>query len=249
VLQKELEKRPEGLSRKPTISGVLSQLSNSDLIPVDQQERGLGHLISTLIRKNFFDAFPAFVNLTVEGFKQANKRGEIDECSLEEFFNLSLVDSNTFQYVTRDSRPARESVAIYGYAIGAIMAQDGIINRIKRNIMDEIITIFQSLITTNLPDGIIEQLEDYINHLLEQIVPSLKQIMFEILRSDEVAEVATGCCGWCKKLKKKDKENLTRGICHMMGGMLGTVFGEGFEHGANELAEGICGIINTGPGS
>jgi hypothetical protein len=33
------------------------------------------------------------------------------------------------------------------------------------------------------------------------------------------------------------------GICHMLGAVLGRIFGEGFERGADELAQGICGII------
>jgi hypothetical protein len=227
--------------RRPTITGVLSQLE--DVLPIGQQERGLAQMIPILIKKHFSDALPAFVGLTTEGFKHTVQEKGINECSLEEFFTFSLVDPDTFQYVTRDQRPRRESIAIYGYATDAIMGRDGIINRIKRNIMDEVLMIIQLLITPNLPDEVVLQLEQYIDHLLGQIVPSLKRAMFEILRSDMVAEVATGCCGWCKMLKKEDKENLTRGICHMLGAMLGRIFGEGFEHGADELASGICSII------
>ncbi|MDR2371583.1 MAG: hypothetical protein LBD60_00315 [Puniceicoccales bacterium] len=237
------------LSRNPTLTGVFSRLDNDDLRSTGQQEQGLARAIPILIKKHFWDALPAFVDLTLTGFKRAIKEGGVNECSLEELFTLSLMDSDTFQYVTRDRRPPRESVAIYGFATDAIMGRDGIINRIKRNIMDEILMIIQLLITPNIPDEVIEQLEAYVDHLLRGICPDLKRAIFEILRSDEVAEVATSCCGWCRKLTKENKKNLTMGICHMLGAMLGRIFGDGFEHGADELAQGICGIINAQNGS
>ncbi|MDR2812655.1 MAG: hypothetical protein LBB05_02630 [Puniceicoccales bacterium] len=239
-----LHQHPEtgSFSRRPTITGTLSQLDSSDLLPIMQQERGLARIIPILVQKYFFDALPAFVDLTVTGFRQIIRNGSISECSLEEYFTFSLIEPDTFQYVTRDQRPPRESVAIYGYATDAVMGRDGIINRVKRNIMDEILMILQFFIMHNIPDELIAQLENYVDHVLGQIVPALKQAMFEILR-DIVAEMATGCCSWCKKLSKEDKKNLTRGICHMLGGVLGRIFGEGFELGADELANGICGII------
>ncbi|MDR1907063.1 MAG: hypothetical protein LBQ03_02505 [Puniceicoccales bacterium] len=242
ILPKDFEPMIPRLRRKATISGVLGNLNESDLIPLEQQERGLAQMIPILIKKHFFDALPAFVDLTVIGFKRTLRERGINECSLEELFTFSLVHPDTFQYVTRDQRPPRESVAIYGYATDAIMGQDGIINRIKRNIMDEILMVIQLLIAPNIPDEVGVQLEQYVDHLLLRIIPPLKQAMFEILRSDLVTEVAT-CCGWCRKLKKENKESLTRGICHMLGAVFGRLFGAGFEQGADELANGICGII------
>ncbi|MDR1366914.1 MAG: hypothetical protein LBJ13_03360 [Puniceicoccales bacterium] len=232
------------LQRHPTVTGVLSELPGSGSRTAVQQERGLAQMIPILIKKHFFDALPDFIRLTVTGFEQALENGGVDECSLAEFFDLSLVDPDTFAYITRDQRPPRQSVAIYGYATDAIMRRDGIINRIKRNIIDEILMIIQLLITPDLPDEVIAQLENYIDHLLAQIVPPLNRAMFEVLQSEMAAEIATRCCfGWCRKLKKEDKQNLVRGILHVLGGVLGGIFGEVVTHGADEIATGICGII------
>jgi hypothetical protein len=184
--------------RRATITGIFNPLDDGDLMSIDQQEQGLARIIPISIRKHACDALPAFVNLTVTGFKRAIKEGGVNECSFETFFTFSLVDPDTLQYITRDQRPPRESIAIFGYATDAVEGRDGIINRIKRNIMDEILLIIQSLIAPNPPDEVVLQLEQYVDQQLARIVPSLKRAMFEILRSDMVAEVATGCCGWCR---------------------------------------------------
>jgi hypothetical protein len=233
---------PSNLRRKPTISGALSQFDSSDLLTRRQQERGLAQIMVIKVKKETYGIFPDIAKTTTKGFEQIIEKKDLNECSLIEFIEFSLVDPDSFQYVTRDQRPPRESATIYDYATDAITGGDGIINRLKRNIMDEILMIIQSLITHNISDEVIAQLENYIDHILGQIVLPLKRAMFEILRSI-AAERATGCCGCCKKLSKADKKNIARGICHMAGSVLGTVFGDGFERGANELASGICSLI------
>jgi hypothetical protein len=229
--------------RKNTMSGCLSQLDKISLMSVTQQEKGLARMIPIMIQKALTDALPQFVNLVIRGFRQVCEDGGINECSLNEFFELSLRDRDTFQYVTRDKRDPRRSVAIYSYAQAAVTGQNGIINRMKRNILDELFMVIQALIIENIPQEAIEQLTGYVDMRLDELTEALKHAMFEILRDIVFADGGTSCCGCCGKASKKDKQNLAMGITHMLGGVLGTFFGDGFERGADELAQGICGII------
>jgi hypothetical protein len=233
------------LSRRPTIKGILGHLRDGILLSTDQREQGMARMLSFLLQKHCNDILPAFISLTVEEFEQVLEEGGIDECSLEESFAFSVMNPKIIELIVRSQHSLRKAIAVYGYAAGSIMGPNGVVNRMKGNIMDEALMIIQLTITPNIPPEVVSQLERYVDHLIGQIVPALKQATFEILQSDMAAEVATGCCGSCKKLKKKDKENLANGICHMLGGVLGRFFGEGFERGANELAQGICGIINA----
>jgi hypothetical protein len=83
------------------MTGVLSILSETYLIPVGQQERDLAQIMLILIKKNCSDALPEFVDRTVTRFKQACKTGKVQECSLEKLSAFSGIHPDIFQYVTR----------------------------------------------------------------------------------------------------------------------------------------------------
>ncbi|MDR2371582.1 MAG: hypothetical protein LBD60_00310 [Puniceicoccales bacterium] len=231
--------------RKPTITGTLSSLDEKSLLSTGQRERRLALIMHNGIQDQLHETLPVFAAITLNGFKQALREGGVNECSLEELFNFSFVDHETFQHIVRGLHSPREAVAIYGYATDAITGKDGLVNQIKHKIMREIRQVIQVLIMGNIPDEVIEQLEAYCDYLLEEIIPALKLAMFEYLQGDEVAEVATGCCGWCKRLTKENKKNLTKGILHTLSGALGLFFGRCVEQGLDEIAQGICGIIDA----
>ncbi|MDR0740863.1 MAG: hypothetical protein LBF34_04105 [Puniceicoccales bacterium] len=231
--------------RRPTITGTLSSLDEKGLLSTRQRERRLALIMHNGIRDQLHETLPVFAAITLKGFKQALHEGGVNECSLKELFDFSFADHETFQHIVRGLHPPREAVAIYGYATDAITGKDGLVNQIKHKIMREIRQVIQVLIIGNIPDEVIEQLEAYFDYLFEEIIPVLKLAMFEYLQSDEVAEVAIGCCGWCKRFTKENKKKLTEGILHTLGGVLGLFFGRGVEQGLDEIAQGICGIIDA----
>ncbi|MDR0417886.1 MAG: hypothetical protein LBH08_00415 [Puniceicoccales bacterium] len=212
-------------------------------ISSEQQERGLAEIIFILLGRNMFAALPEFTKLLMAGIKKMLREGCVNEGSFQEFFMLALRNPQTFEYVTHTGRSAREALAMYTFVADAVTEQDGIINLVKCNVMNDIIMIIQHLIVPDIPEEVIMRLENFIDQQMDEITPILIQTMFTVLQSDGVAEIATGCCGWCKKLKPEDKQNLAKGICHTLGVVLGRFLGTGIESAADELANGICGLI------
>jgi hypothetical protein len=128
---------------------------------------------------------------------------------------------------------------MYSYVTGAIMGDDGIINRIKHNILDDIFLIIQALLMDDIPDAVIEQLEGYVNYRLSLFIPAFKQVFFEILYSDAVAE-SVGCCG----LRKQDRKELIMAIVRMFSSASGRLIGPGFEQGVLEAADVVFRAID-----
>ncbi|MDR1435437.1 MAG: hypothetical protein LBI77_03475 [Puniceicoccales bacterium] len=236
---------------KAAMAGILRSTEefareNSDLeLPsTSQKEKALKQIIPILIKKHFSDALPAFVALTRKGFKEEiGRRGGIDDCSLDQLLNFALVDPDTFRYLTRGERPERRSIAVYGYASNAIEGHDGIINRIKRNIMDDFILWVSALISPNIPRKAINQLENFLDKLLEQVIPSLKQSMFTLLRSDFMID-SVGCCRFCRKITPETRQQIASGAVNIIGSVLNHFLGDGFKEGAWNLAIGIFNAIN-----
>ncbi|MDR2807078.1 MAG: hypothetical protein LBB11_02895 [Puniceicoccales bacterium] len=217
-----------------------------------EEKIALTKVVMALLKKHFSYALPSFIKLTTKAFKEkVASNGGIDDCSLEQLFSLALLDQNTFAYVTRDQRPICKSVSVYGYVSEAVGGEDGIINKIKRNIMDEIILWISALVPigdVEQQQHIIQLLEDFLNDFLLQMAQALKQMMFALLSRNEGSynvEDSAGCCG-CQTLNKitpATKQKIVSGLTNMIGQTIDHFLGSGFSQNVCQLANGIFSAI------
>ncbi|MDR2200693.1 MAG: hypothetical protein LBN94_01060 [Puniceicoccales bacterium] len=234
---------------KATITGCLSRMEDAvccaggELPSIQDKEQQLAAIMPILIKKYFYAILPAFVDLTLHSFEVeiTGARG-LKNSELEEIFNLSLVDPDTFQYVTRDQRPAKVSVAIYGYAEQSIEGKDGILNKIKRNVMDEIVLWLSALISPQIPGAVIQQVEHFLDDFFRQMMSPLKQAMFTVLKNfkDEFDENSYSCC-WkrCKKITPATRARIADGVAKTVGAVVDHFVGNGFSAGVVGLAGGL----------
>lgn len=209
----------------------------------ENRNKNFVHILQILIAKHFSNAFPEFVQLIIEGYEHKN-------CSFAELVEFVLHEPNEYEYVKRDRRQPRKLVAMHCYVEDAISGEDGIVNRVKRNIIDEII-MWLSLSYPELPDEFIDQLDHVVTNAMAPIVDALrKAVILELQHSDFDADYVM-CCGCkCKKLSPEAKQQIKEQILSGVGGILHGVtkkfLGEEVADGVSNLFSGITSIFTGG---
>jgi hypothetical protein len=231
--------------RRDTITGLFNEFDGQK-ISTRRLEQNLAREIKSLITYYVTNAMSIFVQFVTKGCEEAlNKYQNNPEDAMADLLKLRLMNEQTFRYVVQQSsRPSHEALALYQHAGQCVQGNDGVINKIKFKVMNRILSIVRMLYP-DIPEEVVEQLEEYIDSLLIPLGDALVDVVFELLEDDAFAPA--GCCGCCKKLSKKDRRRIALGAAQMVGAVLGRIFGQGFEDGVNLVARGICGAVQRSP--
>ncbi|MDR2807079.1 MAG: hypothetical protein LBB11_02900 [Puniceicoccales bacterium] len=247
---------PQGDRLRGVFSASNFQLDNSDSTLI-QKEEALADLIPHLIKKHFHNKLQAFVKLTLEGFRYCENSESIDDnCFYEEFFNLSFVDPNTFQLIVQNQRPVYRLWTIYKYADNAVRGENGIIDDIKHNILEETIPWIDALISPDLlevpfyqPEIFLEnvtrKLKKFLDKTLHSTAQTVTKVLFELLKNkNEFIGDSAGCCGGsCSKITPETKQHVISSLGGIMGSVVNKVLGQDFSDNALHFANGIFNAL------
>jgi hypothetical protein len=170
--------------------------------------------------------------------------------SHQEFLAAHIKYNETFRYVRRGDRTERQQIALYTYMDSALASDDGLFNKVKRNVLDAMCIhtdIYNGLMGVISPDEVLDEekflqyLEEYIDNILNVLLPKINNASFALI-SDLMAE-STCCC--CSMLSHKDWMQLASAAGTMLKGVLKKILNEDIVEGAAGLVKMIpkmCGI-------
>lgn len=205
--------------------------------------------IQTSIAKHVCAAFPDFIKITIKKFVTLLKEHPSDiESTMEDYMKFCLLNQRSLPYIMRDNRQsATQQLGIYTYAQAAVSHQDGIINKVKRNVIDEIRLWFNVFL--NIDENTYSKVEKIIDDMLIPLSDVLTRATFQVLDTDEYLPLTKGgclCFGRCfggKKISKETKHKLVAGLTGVLAGALKFIVGDTLAEGAKDTAIGIWDAI------
>jgi hypothetical protein len=187
----------------------LSSYSDSQSIYLNTFFKELEPIINANLKQQLSNAFAGFVEALV---KKIENEG-IKDLSHLEFLKAHLKHEATFRYLRRSDRSEREQMALYTYADAAVAGNDGLFNKVKRNVLDEIyllVGLYNALIEQISPDDLIEEekflqyMDNYVGSILDMMLSQVTGAAFSLL-SELIPEP---CCGCLAKTKLSYNERV-----------------------------------------
>ena len=197
------------------------------------------------IKKHLYQAYPAFINVTVKEFCKIMKENPSSiKVSIEEYMSHALMDHEHFQYITRGNRSPRQTLGVYSYAQAAVNDDDGIINKVKRNVMDEMFSWINVFFNVN--EGVLLNIEDFLDRLLEELSERITEATFDLLNQSEYLDQSGGFLrnfDFLKGVSKETKSQIANRLKGTICGVIESQLGSNFIDNVNGLAKSVCRAV------
>jgi hypothetical protein len=198
-------------------------------------------IINASLKQQLSIAFSGFVETLVQKIEDKG----IKDLSHQEFLTAHLKHEATFCYLGRADRSKRDQMALYTYADAAVAADDGLFNRVKRNVLDEVymlIGLYNSLVKQLSSDYIVDEreflqyIEHHINAVLDTMLPRVAGAVFTLL-SELISEPCCGCLS-NTKLSYDERVQLASSARCLLKGVLKKLLDK-------DIVEGVSGCIDV----
>ena len=197
------------------------------------------------IKRYLYQAYPAFINVTVKEFCEIMKKNPSSmQASMEEYINHVLMNHEHFQYITRGNRPPRQTLGVYSYAQAAVNDDDGIINKVKRNVMDEMFSWINVFFNVN--EKVTSNIEIFLDRLLEEFSDRITEVTFDLLNQSEYLDQPSGFLGnfnLFKGVSKETKSQIANRLKGTICGVIESQLGSNFIDNVKGLAKSVCRAV------
>ena len=196
----------------------------------------LEEILKPTIKRHFVTELPRILKLVTEGYKRG------DATSFSHALDLALENPDVYSYVTRrGSQDPLEMVGLYQHISTTVAGENGIVNIVKNNIMDELMR-WLTFIDHRHIENIAPDLESVVNVMMTPIVNALKIALFGYMEHQILSDAEEiGCCAGCKsgKLSPEVKRNIAMGVTGIFTTAIDGAFRTNFTGPALELIEKI----------
>ncbi|MDR0444934.1 MAG: hypothetical protein LBG98_01435 [Puniceicoccales bacterium] len=197
-------------------------------------------IINANLKQQLSIAFAGFVEALVQKIEVEGIR----DLSHQEFLMAHLKHEATFCYLRRADRSEREQMALYTYTDAAVAADDGLFNKVKRNVLDEVymlIGLYNALVGRISPHDLIDEreflqyVEFHINTVLDTMLSHVTGAVFSLL-SELISEPCCGCLSKTK-LSYNERVQLASSTGRLLKGVLKKFLDKDIVEGVSECID------------